>query len=203
MRETANDADSSQEAPHATGGDPVARARLVDRLFRDHNRELLRFLQARLRDEGEAREVAQEAYVRLLQLENTGAISFLRAYLFRIAANLAFDRLKSRRLLRLDAGDADACLEEIADPLELERAVLAADQLKLFQSCLDELPPKCRQVFLLHRIQRLGAQQVAAQLNISDRMVRKHIARALIYCRYRLDGLSPEQASARLGEEGR
>lgn len=68
----------------------------VNQLFRQHNRALVSFLLARLRSEQEARDVAQEAYVRLLQLDRPGAISFLRGYLFRIAANLSIDRLRHR-----------------------------------------------------------------------------------------------------------
>jgi DNA-directed RNA polymerase specialized sigma24 family protein len=69
----------------------------VARLFREHNAALLRFAAARLGSEHEAREVAQEAYVRLLQLDRRQTIGFLRAYLFKTAANLATDRLRARR----------------------------------------------------------------------------------------------------------
>lgn len=69
----------------------------VASLFREHNAALLRFAAARLGSEHEAREVAQEAYVRLLQLDRRQTIGFLRAYLFKTAANLATDRLRARR----------------------------------------------------------------------------------------------------------
>ncbi|MBL8269805.1 RNA polymerase sigma factor [Steroidobacter sp.] len=173
----------------------------MDQLFREHNQGLLRFLRIKLRDEGDAREVAQEAYVRLLQLDNTAAVSFLRAYLFRIAANLAFDRLSARRRIRVESGTDHAEFEQFTDPFDVERAVLAEEELELFLACMEELPPKCREVFAMHRLRKLSSAQIAAQLQISDRMVRKHIARALIYCRYRLDGLSPQEAMSRIGQD--
>ncbi|MEJ1961330.1 MAG: sigma-70 family RNA polymerase sigma factor [Gammaproteobacteria bacterium] len=181
----------------------AARAQTVDKLFREHNQALVRFLQIKLRNEAEAREVAQEAYVRLLQLEKTDAISFLRAYLFRIAANLAVDRIHSRQRAPLQSVAPGEALEQIPDPLDIERNVLAQEELELFLTCLDELPPKCRQAFILHRLHKLTTRQVAEQLGISDRMVRKHIARALIYCRYRLDGDTPEAAMDRLSDASR
>src|SRR4029079_9469366 len=52
-------------------------------LFREHHRTLVAFLRARLRDRQEAEEVAQEAYVKLLQLGAGKDIRFLRSYLFR------------------------------------------------------------------------------------------------------------------------
>lgn len=179
----------------------AARTRAVDRLFREHNTALLRFLQLKLRDEGAAKEVAQEAYVRLLQLEATAAVSFLRAYLFRIAANLAFDRLNAQRRFPVESGTDHAELEQVSDPFDVERAVLASEDLKVFAGCINELPPKCREVFVMHRLGKQGTVEIAAKLGISDRMVRKHIARALIYCRYRLDGLSAKDAMSRIGQE--
>ena len=70
----------------------------VSQLFRDHNRMLVGYLTSRLRSEQEAKEVAQEAYVRLLQLQDPGTPSLLRAYLFKTATNLAIDRLRHRRV---------------------------------------------------------------------------------------------------------
>ena len=86
-------------------------------------------------------------------------------------------------------------------PLDVERSFLAVEEFELFLTCLDELPPKCRQVFVMHRLRKLSTQEVAVELRISDRMVRKHIARALIYCRYRLDGLSASAALERIGDD--
>src|ERR1700730_2868328 len=78
----------------------------VSELFRANNRALISFLLTHLSNEGEAHEVAQEAYIKLLQLDRPEAVSFLRAYLFRIAANLAIDRIRRRarkdRIERLD-----------------------------------------------------------------------------------------------------
>src|ERR1700760_3643998 len=77
---------------------PEGRGAVVERIFREHNESLVRFLQTRLPSAQDAREVAQEAYVRLLQLEQPEAIGFLRAYLFKTAAHIATDRLRHRQV---------------------------------------------------------------------------------------------------------
>src|SRR5580700_507376 len=86
--------------------DPVAdsepeteesRADVVERLFREHNEALIRFLRGRVGSRNEALEVAQEAYVRLLSLDQPGAVSYLRAFLFKTAANIAIDRRRRVR----------------------------------------------------------------------------------------------------------
>src|SRR5690606_37648629 len=97
------------------------------RLFREHNRTLVLFLAARLKDEQAAREVAQEAYVKVLQLEQPGAVSFLRSYLFKVASNLAVDRLRQQRSRRrLDQKDG---FEDFVEDSMAERAALARDEL--------------------------------------------------------------------------
>jgi DNA-directed RNA polymerase specialized sigma24 family protein len=77
--------------------DAALRAPEVARLFREHYRTLFLYLAARLKDAQSADEVAQEAFVRLLQLESTLTVSFLRAYLFKISGNIATDRLRQQQ----------------------------------------------------------------------------------------------------------
>src|ERR1700733_2821570 len=78
----------------APGGED--RAALVLGLFREHNQALIGFLLGRVNSQQEAQEIAQEAYVRMLELDTAGAVGFLRAYLFKLAANLAVDRARQR-----------------------------------------------------------------------------------------------------------
>ncbi len=52
----------------------------------------MRFLRHRVHSQHEAREIAQEAYVRLWKLDSPGTVSFLQAYLFKTAANIATER---------------------------------------------------------------------------------------------------------------
>jgi len=179
---------SSVHAKSAAGEHSEA----VSRLFREHNRALVSFLVTRLRNEAEAREIAQEAYVRLLQLDGSGSVSVLRWTLFKIARDLAVDRHRQRatrsRLDRLDVFD------ELEHSSPTENSAMAASDLARVLVALRELPAKCQQAFLLHRLRDMSTVQVAAQMGLSDRMVRKHVRRALLYCRYRMDGLSREEA---------
>src|SRR5882757_4953074 len=124
------------------GGRPTAAARsaLVSDLFRDNNRALVNFLLTHLSNEQEAREVAQEAYVKLLQLDRPEAISFLRTYLFRIAANLAIDRV--RRSVRKDRIERLDVFDEWSGSPLVEREVLAAQEVALVRQAISELKPK-------------------------------------------------------------
>ena len=149
----------------------------IESLFREHNDTLLRFLRARLHSEADAREAAQEAYVRLLQLDDPGQLSFLRAYLFRIAANVATDLLR-RRAVQSRVQQDDLFFETDA-PATQERALQAREQLAAVEIALSELPPRCREAFLLSRREGWASGRIAAHLGVSDRMVRLYLARAL------------------------
>ncbi len=187
----------STKAPGPDQGreDPQQRAELVTRLFREHNEALVRFLALRLRSQQEAKEVAQEAYVRLLKLDQPGAVSFLRAFLFKTAANLAVDRIRHEQMARRVARDSKL-LEELSAQPTPEKFATDAQELRLAERLIDELPPKCRRAFLLHKVYGLDFADIAKQMGLGERMVRTYVCRALLYCRAGLD-----TARGRIGGE--
>jgi len=165
----------SRDAGHATR---------IDTLFREHNDALLRFLSARLGSHQDAQEVAQEAYVRLLRLDRPGAVSFLKALLYKTASNLAIDRLRHRHLvMRYEsaAANPEDLFESSADATSA-----ALDDVRVIASALDELPAHCRSAFLMSRVEALDSLEIAQRLGVTDRAVRKYIARALVFLQLRL-----------------
>jgi RNA polymerase sigma-70 factor (ECF subfamily) len=169
----------------AVAGDAGDHAAFVAGLFREHNKALIGFLTTRLRSRAEAQDVAQEAYVRLLQLEQPETVSFLRAYLFRIAANLAVDRLRKRDVRSLGA-TTELFEDWLATP-EPDRHVLADEELRAIREALRELPPKVSRAFVLHMFEGHSFQRIARDMKVTDRMVRYNVARAMAHCRARLD----------------
>lgn len=179
--------------PESGAGEPRAsHEQTVADLVREHNRALHAFLMARLRDEHEAREVAQEAYVRLLQLDQPGTVSLLRAYLFKTAANIAIDRARQRsQRSRIHEREFS---EEPIDRLSPEARTLSAEDLEVLKKALLELSPKARRAFLLYRLEGWSDAQIAGQLGVKPRMVRYYLTQAGLYCWLRVQGSTPEQA---------
>jgi len=180
------------EAPSDEAG-PQNRTSALSGLFREHNRTLVRFINARLRNEQEANEIAQEAYVKMLQLDRCpGTASFMRHYLFRVAENLAVDRIRQRyarsRLDQLTSID-DLFQEALA-----ERTAMADQELALLRAAVAELPKKYREAFRLIKLEDHSFTQAAGLMRLSERMVRKYITRALIYIRLRREGNSARDA---------
>jgi len=184
VRVTIQDYPSSARAPvHASA---------LTQLFLENNRSLCAYLRVRVASQHEAEDVAQEAYARLLQHDQPRAISFLRAYLFKVAANIASDRARQRRLhLRIDPGHSSEEQIEYASP---EQQVHAAEQLSLLARALSELPEKYRRAFLFCRLEEWSTHQISAVLGVGERMARHYVSRSARYCRLRLDGVTARDA---------
>jgi len=156
----------------------------IEALFSEHNRALVLFLTRKLRDPQEAKEVAQEAYVRMLQLDAPGGVSYLRAFLFKTASNLAFNRLRdTARRGRID--DMEFFDDNNSSPSP-EFGVAADQQLNRMLRMMDELPAKCRYAFIMNRWVGHGIPEVARLMNLSERMVRMYVERALVFCQKRM-----------------
>lgn len=176
--------EESQSASQASGEaseERRAHTQLMDRLFREHNDALIRFLLPRLRSKQEASEVAQEAYVRLLSLDQPGAVSYLRAFLFKTAANIAVDR-KRRDDRHAQAGGLPL-FNEPADVRTPERHVAGAQAIEQLERVIAAMPPKCRRAFVLHQFDGRDFASIAHEMKLSERMVRKYVVRALAACR--------------------
>jgi RNA polymerase sigma-70 factor (ECF subfamily) len=111
-------------------------------------------------------------------------VSFQRAYLFKIAANLAIDRLRERTRHRHSA--LHGSFTEWLSAPSTDRRVLAEEEVDTLHRALGELPKKPQEVFRRHFLSGETLQQIAREINLTDRMVRYHLARALAHCRKRL-----------------
>jgi RNA polymerase sigma-70 factor (ECF subfamily) len=171
-------------APASASGE--ARAALIERLFREHNEALVRFLRGRVGSRNEALEVAQEAYVRLLSLDQPGAVSYLRAFLFKTAANIAIDRRRRDQSYDRVTGGGQL-FNEFAENRTPERLVAGEQTLRHLGSLIESMPAKCRAAFVMSQIHGLDAATIATRLGITDSMVRKYVVRALLRCREQMD----------------
>lgn len=156
----------------------------VEEIFDRRYEDLVRFVRYRIRDPDEVRDLAQEAFMRLLRHDRKELIERPEAYLFRIAANLAYEHR-----LRLDRhGTEPAAAEELADRSGAPEP-RAHDQERLvrIERAFDRLPPLPRAALLLQRRDGLGYAEIAARLGTTKHMVKKHLSRAMAACRSALD----------------
>ncbi len=176
--------------------------RILERLYRTHHRRLVGRLARRLPDPSDAEEVAQEAYLRCLARaapRDGNEVRSWLSYLFRVARNLAIDRMRrdvmTRDKLDLLAGDAARRQEERrrpgvhrSAPLSLvepatERMIDARGELVALAAAINDLDPRIRQAFIWHRFHGLAYAEIARRLGVSVSSVEKYIMTALLACR--------------------
>lgn len=151
--------------------------------------ELVRTWSRRLRNRHEAEDVAQDTVLRLLEVDGA-RIMQPRAYLHRAARNLATDARRRRathEVVPVEALDDVAATD--GDPYA---ALQAARMVSALEAALAELPLKCRQAFIWHRLDGLPQAHIAERLGVSKNMVEKHMIRALRHLRDRVGPLESD-----------
>lgn len=146
--------------------------------FTEQQEALKRFLWRRLGNAALAEDLTQETWIRAVNVDAATAIGNPRAYLFRIAANLATDHQR-----HVGRGiEVAAAVEqlEIADRAPSpEDVALHRSEVARLLKVVDGLPPRCREVFILARFKDMTYAEIAGRLAISRNTVIKHMVTAL------------------------
>lgn len=157
-------------------------------LMRRHNQALYRAARSILKDDDEAEDAVQEAY--LLAFRAMGRFrgeSKLSTWLMSIVVNesIARTRKSSRRaqVIRLDGdmgrdnGFTEANMDQ-ATPEQPEHGALRAETRRLLERKIDDLPDAFRTVFVLRALEELTVEETAAALRIPEATVRSRFFRA-------------------------
>jgi RNA polymerase sigma-70 factor (ECF subfamily) len=172
---------TAELARRAAHGDTAA----FEALMRRHNRMLFRTARAILRDDAEAEDALQEAYIQAYRsLASFRGDAQLSTWLARIVANEALQRLRkqSRRaeIVPLQSAAAPE-VEHVMDRdsgktphSSAERAELR----RLLESQIDALPEAYRTVFMLRAVEELSVEETAAVLELPPATVRTRLFRA-------------------------
>jgi RNA polymerase sigma factor (sigma-70 family) len=160
----------------------------VQETIRRYHDSLIRFLRQRLRVKEDAADIAQEAYIRMMQYEGSTKIHSPSSMLFRIAINVANDLCRAEAARQVSEQVPLDGLELASPQPSADRQIAASQDLEILYDAIEHLPPKCRQVFLLSRAQRMTYPQIAAHCGISVKMVEKHISHALAICLKKVGG---------------
>jgi RNA polymerase sigma factor (sigma-70 family) len=156
----------------------------IEALYRSHQHQLVGRLTKIVKCQETAAEIAQESYLVLSQTAKFHPIQSPGGFLFRIATNLAFNHLKHRKVVENYAQHKiDIDSEETPSA---EHVFSQQQSLDMFCKMIEELPPRCRDAFILYKIHGMNHKEIAAELGISPSGVEKHIMKGLSHCRQKL-----------------
>jgi RNA polymerase sigma factor (sigma-70 family) len=149
------------------------------------NRSLFQFLRRRVRSTVDVQDLAQETYLRLLRARDLSEVRNPQAYLLQVASHVALewcDRQPRGDLMVVL--DEDMLIDSQLPELELD-ARLSQQRL---EETLAAVSPMMRAVLLLRLRDERSYQEIAAELRLTDRQVRRYLARGYERLRLAMEG---------------
>ena len=188
LRTAGAGSDPPAECPAPFEADRLAAIRAGDEtafeaVFRDHYEGLCTFASRMVGSDEAAEEIVQTVMLRFWEQRETIQVSgTLAGYLYGAVRNSALMHLRRKRLERRWQEEAAA---EGATPLMGERPPQPEEWTRLaeltaaIQDAIQQLPPRCREAFLLRREHRLSYAEIAQIMSISPKTVEVQIGAAL------------------------
>lgn len=160
------------------------RQRRLDAVYRANAPGLARYLRARFRGDDDVDDMVQDVFTRFVSGKSFVELRNPDAYLKRILRNFLIDRNRRSRTRPIFV--AIDGIEPVIEP-DQAHAIEMKQMQDRYRASVDQLPPRTRQVFLLHRVQETSVKEIAAQLGISTRTVEWHLAQAILKIREALE----------------
>ena len=159
---------------------------LYEIIMRRYNQRLYRVARAILRDDAEAEDVIQDAYVRAYQhLDQFAGRAPFSTWLTRIAVHEALHRMRWRnnnQQLADAEDDGEGSMSVIGKSLDPEQSASIGELGQLLEEAVLELPDQYRTVIMLRDVEELSTAETAAALDLTEEnvKVRLHRGRALM-----------------------
>jgi len=159
----------------------------VEALYTQHHSWLQRWLQRKLGHAADAADLAQDTFMRLLnapepiiEKNSDWHLNEPRAYLTVVAKRLLAN-LYRRRALEQAYLDSLACMPELSTA-SAEHKLVILETLQQIDRMLDGLPAKVRAAFLLAQLEGMAYADIAIQLKVSERSIKRYMVQAMAQC---------------------
>jgi len=147
-----------------------------------HDPQLKAYLRGAFPSVRDVEDVVQESYLRVWCARATQPIQSTRAFLFRVARNLALDFVRHERaspIIALGSLNELPVLEERADAAAL---LTREEKGRLLGQALAALPERCREILFLHKIKGLSQREVAVHFGLTEKTVANQVAIGVKRC---------------------
>lgn len=137
---------------------------------------LIQFLRHNWRNKSDIEDLLQDVYVRVYEAALKELPSCAKPFVFATARNLLINRVRREQVVPIEAvSDLDALSVAIDEPGP-DRTAVARDELRVLQSALDKLPPRCREAILLGQMEGLSRREIAQRMGIGEGTVKSYLA---------------------------
>jgi len=165
----------------------------LTRLLMSERPSLMRLAQRILGNRPAAEDLTQALWLRVQGINDDPPIIHKRAFLYKLASNLATDRLRAESRYNALFETGEPVLDVAHDAPSAERRLLDREQLDRLIQAVDDLTPRCREVFILRKLEDVPVNEICQRLGISRSMVARHMDNALRHLFARVQD-APEQA---------
>lgn len=144
-----------------------------------HEPGLRRWLRRRTPAGMDVDDIIQETYAKLAMLAEVDHIAAPKAYVYQTALSLILQEGRRSHAKQIDK-DVEIALLTTASPEPLQdQQAEAKQELARVYDAIAGLPDKCREVFVLRKVDGLSQREIAERLNLSESTVEKHIGRGI------------------------
>ena len=177
---------------HLTAGLRRGKEEAFAYVFRMYYSPLLNYAGRILKDVEAANDVVQECFCRLYERRRELRKELqVRPYLYKSVYNACMDAIKHQKVESnyINQELLDFYFSKVVETPEAEQALLYEDLKGAIQDAINKLPERCREIFVLSKVDGLSNKQIAEQLNISMKTVEAQMTTAFVRLRKELGWL--------------
>ena len=176
---------------HLTAGLRRGKEEAFAYVFRMYYSPLLNYAGRILKDVEAANDVVQECFCRLYERRRELRKELqVRPYLYKSVYNACMDAIKHQKESNyINQELLDFYFSKVVETPEAEQALLDEDLKGAIQDAINKLPERCREIFVLSKVDGLSNKQIAEQLNISMKTVEAQMTTAFVRLRKELGWL--------------
>nr|WP_206364707.1 RNA polymerase sigma factor [Sphingomonas populi] len=142
-------------------------------------RDLVRFITRHCRDGADVLDLRQEVYERALTGAQPNGLRSTRGYVFTIARNVLIDRARRAKIVSFEQiADIDMVGYDMDLSAE-DRHMTARDELRRAMLGLEQLPPRCREVVRLRKVEGLSIRETADRMGVSHHTIERQLTLGL------------------------
>jgi RNA polymerase sigma factor (sigma-70 family) len=144
-----------------------------------HDGSLKAWLRGRYPSVRDVDDIVQESYLRIWKARELHPIDSAKAFLFRIARNLALDTIRHERHSPINVVTDLSILFVVDDKPDAAALATRQQEIDLLVVAIDALPARCREIFILRKLRGVSQKNIAARLGLSEQTVQVQAARGL------------------------
>lgn len=146
--------------------------------------EVRRWLCQRFPTVSDVDEIIQDGFVKMVDRQRKSPIAYPKPFLFAVCRNLAIDYLRKHKVVNFEnLGDHLDNTVLSTEAEGIQNALSEKEHREIMMQAINQLPHKCRRIFLLRKVEGLPLKKIAQRLGISTKTVEVQISIGLKKCK--------------------